>query len=99
MNTNSSSHWNSCSNGTDFPEIVTAGMIDYSGNHNISINNKTCGFSMVRCVGMTEVWTGVQKNFQGQYEFLHRHPFVILGVVILYRAFKRPAKELSKKTK
>ena len=60
------------SNGTDFPEIVTAGMIDYSGNHNISINNKTCGFSMVRCVGMTEVWTGVQKNFQGQYEFLHR---------------------------
>lgn len=26
-------------------------------------------------------------------------PFVILGVVILYRAFKRPAKELSKKTK
>lgn len=60
------------SNGTDFPEIVTAGMIDYSGNHNISINNKTCGFSMVRCVGMTEVWTGVQKNFQGKYEFLHR---------------------------
>ncbi len=60
------------SNGTDFPEIVTAGMIDYCGNHNISINNKTCGFSMVRCVGMTEVWTGVQKNFQGQYEFLHR---------------------------
>ena len=60
------------SNGTDFPEIVTAGMIDYSGNHNISINNKTCGFSMVRCVGMTEVWAGVQKNFQGQYEFLHR---------------------------
>lgn len=60
------------SNGTDFPEIVTAGMIDYGGNHNISINNKTCGFSMVRCVGMTEAWTGVQKNFQGQYEFLHR---------------------------
>ena len=60
------------SNGTDFPEIVTAGMIDYSGNHNISINNKTCGFSMVRCVGMTEAWAGVQKNFQGQYEFLHR---------------------------
>ena len=28
-----------------------------------------------------------------------RLPFVILGVVILYRAFKRPAKELSKKTK
>ena len=26
-------------------------------------------------------------------------PFVILGVVILYRALKRPAKELSKKTK
>ena len=60
------------SNGTDFPEIVTAGMIDYSGNHNISINNKTCGFSMVRCVGMTEVWAGVQKNFQGEYKFLHR---------------------------
>ena len=60
------------SNGTDFPEIVTAGMIDYSGNHNISINNKTCGFSMVRCGGMTEAWAGVQKNFQGQYEFLHR---------------------------
>ena len=60
------------SNGTDFPEIVTAGMIDYSGNHNISINNKTCGFSMVRCVGMTEAWAGVQKNFKGQYEFLHR---------------------------
>lgn len=64
------------SNGTDFPEIVTAGMIDYSGNHNISINNKTCGFSMVRCVGMTEVWTGVQKNFQGQYEFLHRQTHI-----------------------
>ena len=60
------------SNGTDFPEIVTAGMIDYGGNHNISINNKTCGFSMVRCVGMTEAWAGVQKNFKGQYEFLHR---------------------------
>lgn len=60
------------SNGTDFPEIVTAGMIDYSGNHNISINNKTCGFSMVRCVGMTEAWAGVQKNFKGNYEFLHR---------------------------
>ena len=60
------------SNGTDFPEIVTAGMIDYSGNHNISINNKTCGFSMVRCVGMTEAWAGVQKNFQGEYKFLHR---------------------------
>ena len=60
------------STGTDFPEIVTAGMIDYSGNHNISINNKTCGFSMVRCVGMTEVWAGVQKNFQGKYAFLHR---------------------------
>ena len=60
------------STGTDFPEIVTAGMIDYSGNHNISINNKTCGFSMVRCVGMTEPWTGVQKNFRGKYEFLHR---------------------------
>lgn len=29
------------SNGTDFPEIVTAGMIDYSGNLNISVNNKT----------------------------------------------------------
>ena len=60
------------SNGTDFPEIVTAGMIDYTGTHNITINNKTCGFSMVRCVGMTEQWTGVQKNFQGEYEFLHR---------------------------
>ena len=60
------------SNGTDFPEIVTAGMIDYSGNHNISINNKTCGFSVVRCVGMTEAWAGVQKNFKGNYEFLHR---------------------------
>ena len=60
------------STGTDFPEIVTAGMIDYTGTHNITINNKTCGFSMVRCVGMTEVWTGVQKNFQGEYEFLHR---------------------------
>ena len=64
------------SNGTDFPEIVTAGMIDYGGNHNISINNKTCGFSMVRCVGMTEAWTGVQKNFQGQYEFLHRQTHI-----------------------
>ena len=41
-------------------------MIDYSGNHNISINNKTCGFSMVRCVGMTEVWTGVQKKLSGR---------------------------------
>ena len=60
------------STGTDFPEIVTAGMIDYTGTHNITINNKTCGFSMVRCVGMTEAWTGVQKNFQGRYEFLHR---------------------------
>ena len=60
------------SNGTDFPEIVTAGMIDYTGTHNITINNRNFGFSMVRCVGMTEVWTGVQKNFQGQYEFLHR---------------------------
>ena len=64
------------SNGTDFPEIVTAGMIDYSGNHNISINNKTCGFSMVRCVGMTEAWAGVQKNFQGKYEFLHRQTHI-----------------------
>ena len=27
---------------------------------------------MVRCVGMTEAWAGVQKNFKGQYEFLHR---------------------------
>ncbi len=47
-------------------------MIDYGGNHNISINNKTCGFSMVRCVGMTEVWAGVQKKLSGQYKFLHR---------------------------
>ena len=60
------------SNGTDFPEIVTAGMIDYTGTHNITINNRNFGFSMVRCVGMTEVWTGVQKNFQGEYKFLHR---------------------------
>lgn len=60
------------SNGTDFPEIVTAGMIDYTGTHNITINNKNFGFSMVRCVGMTERWTGVQKNFQGEYKFLHR---------------------------
>ena len=60
------------SNGTDFPEIVTAGMIDYTGTHNITINNRNFGFSMVRCVGMTEAWAGVQKNFQGTYEFLHR---------------------------
>ena len=60
------------SNGTDFPEIVTAGMIDYTGTHNITINNRNFGFSMVRCVGMTERWTGVQKNFQGEYKFLHR---------------------------
>lgn len=60
------------SNGTDFPEIVTAGMIDYTGTHNITINNRNFGFSMVRCVGMTEVWAGVQKNFKGTYKFLHR---------------------------
>ena len=64
------------STGTDFPEIVTAGMIDYTGTHNITINNKTCGFSMVRCVGMTEAWAGVQKNFQGTYEFLHRQTHI-----------------------